>query len=150
MNAVCVFLESGSISSTFRGTSLDTHFSLLFSTPPSTFALGSSTSLSLFYPSMSPSTAPVQGRLCIGSQAEQFPLTGYDTKSLIEVRSEQTPINLLSRRGSLDTNADDFATTLDASEVCDAIDVARLTSPRFSQEREVSAFPLSVSCSQTH
>ena len=47
--------------------------------------------------------------------AEQFPLTGCEPKSLIEVSSEHTPITIPSRRGSLLT----IATTLDASEVCD-------------------------------
>ena len=44
-----------------------------------------------------------------------------------------------------DTNVDDLATTLDASEVCDTTDVERLTSPLFPQEREVSAIPFGVS-----
>ena len=43
----------------------------------------------------------------------------------------------------------DLATTLDASEVYDTTDVGRLTSPLFSQEREVSADPF-VPCSPTH
>ena len=42
-------------------------------------------------------------------------------------------------RGSLGTNVDDLATTLDASEVKDTTDVERLTSHLFSQEREASA-----------
>ena len=65
-------------------------------------------------------------------------------------RSEHTPVISLSRRGSLDTNVDDLATTLDASEVCDRTDVGRLTSPLFSQERGESAIPFGVSRSQTH
>ena len=65
-------------------------------------------------------------------------------KSLIEVSSEHTPIILPSRRGSLDTNVGDLATTLDASEVYDTTDVGRLTAPLFSQEREVNATPFSV------
>ena len=93
---------------------------------------------------MSPSTATLQGGSCIGRLAEQSPLTGYEPKSLIDVSREHTPIILPSRRGSLDTNVDDLATTLDASEVCDTTDVGRLTSPLFSQEREVSAIPLGV------
>ena len=76
--------------------------------------------------------------------------TSYEPKSLIEVSSEHTQIFLPSRRGSLDTNLDDFATTVDASEVYDISDVGRLTSPLSSQEREVSAVPFGVSCSQTH
>ena len=125
----------------------DPQFSSPFSTSFSALAPGSSTSASLLYTSMSPSTATLQGGSCIGRLAEQSPLTGYGPKSRIEVSSEHTPIILPSRRGSLDTNVDDLATTLDASEVCDTTDVGRLTSPLFSQEREVSAFPFGVSCS---
>ena len=55
----------------------------------------------------------------------------------------------MSRKGSLDTNFPDLATTADASQVYDTTDVGRLTSPLFSQEREVSASPFSVSCSLT-
>ena len=87
--------------------------------------------------------------LCLGRLAEQSSLTGYEPKSLIEVSSEHTPINLPSRKGSLDTNLDDLATNVDASEVYDTTDMGRLTSPRFSQEREVNADLFSVSCSQT-
>ena len=47
-------------------------------------------------------------------------------------------------------NAYDLATTVDASEVCDTTDVGRLTSPLLSQEREISANPFGVLCSQTH
>ena len=53
------------------------------------------------------------------------------------------------REGSLDTDLDDLATTVDASEVYDTKEVGRLTSPLFSQEREVSSVPSSVSRSQT-
>ena len=63
---------------------------------------------------------------------------------------QDTPINLLSRKGSLDTNLDDLATTVDASEVYDITDMGRLTSPLISQERKVTANPFSVSRSQTH
>ena len=83
---------------------------------------------------MSPSTATLQGGSCIGRLAEQSPLTGHGPKSLIEVNREHTPTILPSRRGSLDTNVDDLATTLDAFEGCDTTDVGRLTSPLFSQE----------------
>ena len=141
--------ESHSISSMFHRTLLDPQLSPHFSTPFSTFAPGLSTSLSLLYPSVCPSTATLQGGLCLGRLAEQSPLTGYEPKSLIEVISEHTPINLPSKQGSFDTNLDDLATTVDASEVYDTTDVGRLTSPLFSVEREVSANPFSVSCSQT-
>ena len=85
----------------------------------------------------------------LGRLSEQSPLTDYEPKSLIEVSSEHTPNNLPSRKGSLDTNLDDLATSVDASEIHDTTDVGRLASPLFSQKREVSAIPFSVSCSQT-
>ena len=69
------------------------------------------------------------------------PLTGYEPKSLIEVSSEHTRIDLPSRKGSLDTNLDDVATIVDVSQVHDITDVGRLTSPLFSQEQLVSAIP---------
>ena len=69
--------------------------------------------------------------------ARPNPLTGYEPKSLIEVSSERTPINIPSRTGSLDA----LATTVDASEIVDTTEVGQLTSPLFSQEREVSANP---------
>ena len=62
--------------------------------------------------------------------AEQSPLAGYEPRSLIEDSSEHTPINLPSRNGIVDTNLDDLATTVDASEMIDTTDVGRLTSPR--------------------
>ena len=56
---------------------------------------------------MIPSTATLQGGLFFGRLAEQFPFTGCEPKSLIEVSSEHTPIIIPSRRGSFDTNVDD-------------------------------------------
>ena len=72
----------------------------------------------------------------------------YEPKSLIEVSSEHTPINLPSRTGGVDTNLDDLATTVEASELPDTKDVGRLTSSLFSQKREVLS--LSVSLVLTH
>ena len=94
---------------------------------------------------MCPSTATRQGGLCFGRLDEQTPLTGYEPKSLIEV----IPINKPSRKGSLDTNLEDLATTSDASEVYNTKNIEQLTSPLFSQEREVSANQFGVSLSQT-
>ena len=102
---------------------LDPQSSPHFSAPFLALALGSSTTPSLLCPSASPSTATLQGRLCFGRLAEQFPLTGYEPKSLIEASSEYTPIDLPSRKGSPDTNLDDLATTVDASETHDKTDV---------------------------
>ena len=64
--------------------------------------------------------------------------------------SEATLIILPSRRCSLETNADDLAVTPGGSEACDRSDMGRLTSPLFSQEREVSANPISASFSHSH
>ena len=109
----------------FRGTLPDALFSSPFSTPCPTLVPSPMTTLSL---------------LC--------PLTGYEPKSLIVVSSVHTPINLSSRRGSLDTNLDHLATTVDASETIDTTEVGQLTSPLFSQEREDN--PFSVCGSQAH
>ena len=87
---------------------------------------------------MSPSTATLQ----FGRLAEQSPLTGYEPKSLVEVSSERTPIILFSRRGSLDTNVDDLAITLDWMRLKSAT--------QQTWDHEVSAIPFGVSCSQTH
>ena len=63
-------------------------------------------------------------------------------KSLIRVSSDtHIPIISYLRRGSLDANADEFATILGASEVCDKSNVGQLISPLFSQKREVSVIP---------
>ena len=83
--------------------------------------------------------ATPSGSLFFGRVAEQSLLTGYETKSLIEVSSEHTPINFPSRKGSFNSN--DLTTTVAASGVTDTIEVGQLTSPLFSQEREVSASP---------
>ena len=78
------------------------------------------------------------------------PVTQVMSPNLSSKSAANTPINVPSRKGSLDTNLDDLATAVDASEIHDTTDVGRLTSPLFSQERELSAIPFSVSCSQTH
>ena len=53
-------------------------------------------------------------------------------------------------KDSLDTNFDLLATTVDASEMLNTTDVGRLTSPLFSEEREVNANPFCVYGSETH
>ena len=126
----------------FHRTLLEPQLSPHCSAPFPALASGSSTTPSLLYRSASPSTATLHGGLCFGRLAEQCPLAGHEPKSLIKVSSEHTPIILLSRRGSLDTNVDDLATAVDASETHDTTDAGRLTSPLFSQVREVSAIPL--------
>ena len=131
-----------------RGTLLDAPSSSPFSTPFPPLAPSPTTSPSLLYPSASPSTATLQGRLLFGPLAEQFPLTDCEPKSLIDVSSEHTPINLHSRKGSLDTNLDELATTVDASEIYDATDVGQFASPLFPRGRETSALPTSASGSQ--
>ena len=143
---VLASMQSHSISSMFHRTLLDPQLSPHFSTPFPTLALGLSTSPSLL--SFDVSTATLHGGLCFGWLAEKLPLTGYEPKPLIEVSSEHTPINLPSKKGILDTNLDDLATTVDASEVYDTTDVGRLLSPLFFSG--ISADPFSVSRSQTH
>ena len=80
---------------------LSPHFSTLF-----LHLHSPTTSPSLLYPSASPSTATLQRGLRFSRLAEQSPLS----KSLIEVSSGHTPINLPSKWSSLDTNLDDLAT----------------------------------------
>ena len=105
---------------------------------------------SLLYPSTITYTAPLQGRLCFGRLAEQ-PVSQVMSPSLSsKSAAKHTPINLPSSKSSLDTNLDDLATTVDASEICNTTSVGRLSSPLFCQERDVNVFPFSVSCSQTH
>ena len=73
--------------------------------------------------------------------AEQSPLTNYEPKSLIDVSSEHTPIDILSRKNSFNTDVNDLTTTVAASEIAETIEAGPLTSPLFTQEREVSANP---------
>ena len=128
----------------FRGTLLDALFSSSpFSAPFPTLAPSPMTTPSLLCTSASSTTAPPQGGLLFGCLAEQSHFTCYEPKT-------HTPINVPSRKGSLDANLDDLAATVYASEIIDTTEVGQFTSPLFSQEREVSANPFSVSGSQTH
>ena len=124
MKTVCLSLKSHSMSSL---THSHTFLYTFFLTPA---------------PSTSPSSVPPQGGCCFRRLLEQSSLT-MEGPSLSPKSPKQTPTVLLSRRGSLDTDADDLATTLYASDVCDMTDVGRLTSPSFS-------LPFGVSCSQVH
>ena len=144
-----MFLQSHSISSMFHRTLLDPHF------------LHCSSRLLLHLHLVRPPflpcfilqcvhPLPLCTEACFGQFVEESTLTSYEPKSLIEVSSEHTPIILHPRRGSYDTNLDDPATTVDASEVYDTTGVGRLTSSRFAQEREAGAVSSGVSCSQTH
>ena len=107
------------------------------------------TSPSLLYLSASPSAVPLQGGLRFGRLAEQSPLTGYEPESLIEVSSEHTPINLLSRERQPRTNL-----RISRPLWMRLKSTARRTWDgwllHFSQECEVSAIPFGASCSQTH
>ena len=86
--------------------------------------------------------------MLFGHLVESTPLTGYEPKTCIDVSSEHTPINCPSRRNSFNTDYNDLTTTVAASETTDAKEVGQLTSPLFSQEREVSSYPFGVSGSQ--
>ena len=94
--------------------------------------------------SSNPCATPQEG-LLFCRLTEQSPLTACEPKSLIEVSSEYTPISYPSRKNSLDTDFNDLATTVAASERIDTADLVQLTSPLSTQEREVSANPFSVS-----
>ena len=86
----------------------------------------------LLNPSSPRPCATPQGGMLSGRLTEQSSLTGYDPKSLIQVSSERTPINLLSRR------------SFDASEITDTTEVGPLTSPLFVQKIDVSTNPFNV------
>ena len=73
------------------------------------------------------------------------PLTSYESKSLIEVSSEHTPINFPSRKNSFNTNVNDLTATVAASDTAETIEARQLTSPLFTQEREISSNPFGVS-----
>ena len=75
--------------------------------------------------------------------AEQSPITGYEPKDLIETSIEYTPINFPTRKKSFTTDIDDVPTTV-ASDITETIEAGQLTSPLFTQEREVSANPFGV------
>ena len=64
--------------------------------------------------------------------------------------AEHPPINFFSRKDNFDTDFNDLATAAAASEIIDTTEVGQLNSPLFSQEREVSGNPFSVSGSQAH
>ena len=75
---------------------------------------------------------------------EQSPITGLEPKDLIEISSDYTPINFPSRKNSFTTDIDDVPTVA-ASDIAEIFKEGQLTSPLFTQEREVSANPSSVS-----
>ena len=52
-----------------------------------------------------------------GRTAEQSPLTGCEPSSLIDISSEYTPINFLSRKNSYGTDLNDVPTTAATSDV---------------------------------
>ena len=78
---------------------------------------------------------------------EQSPITGLEPKDLIEISSDYTPINFPSRKNSFATDIDDVPTVA-ASDIAETLKEGQLTSPLFTQEREVSANPFSVSVIQ--
>ena len=101
---------------------------------------------SLLQAGMSANTwADPRGGLLFGRMAEQGLLRGHEPKSLIEVSSEHTPIDFSSRKNSFNTDVNDLATTVAASEIAETLEVEELTSPLFTQEREVSANLFGVS-----
>ena len=77
--------------------------------------------------------------------AEQRFLLGFEPKDLIEISSEHTPIKFPSRKNSFSTDIDNVPTIVAASDITDTFEAGQLTSPLFTQEREVSANPFGVS-----
>ena len=82
-----------------------------------------------------------------GRMAEQSRLTGCEPKNLIEISSQHTPINHLSRRNSFSTNLDDVPTSA-ASDATDTLD-AGITSPLLTQERKVNPVSLCPAASSS-
>ena len=54
--------------------------------------------------------------------AEQSAVPGYDPNSIVEVSSEQTPINVPSIKDSFNTDFNDLVTTVAVSEITDTIE----------------------------
>ena len=81
----------------------------------------------------------------IDRTAEQSPFIGYEAKDLIEIASEHTPINFPSRKNSFSIDINDVPPTIVASDIIETIEAGQLTSPLFTQERDVSANSFSFS-----
>ena len=62
---------------------------------------------------------PRSGSL-FGRMAEQSPTTGFESKDLIEISSEYTPSNFLSRKNSFTPDIDDVPTVV-ASDITETI-----------------------------
>ena len=75
------------------------------------------------------------------------PISCYEPEDLIDISSEYTPITFPSRKNSFTTDIDDVPTVV-ASDITETIEAGQLTSPLFTQEREVSANPFGVSVFQ--
>ena len=131
------------------------HFArCIFSSPFSslflTLARSPLTSPSLLHLSASQSTATLQGWLCFGRLAEQPLLPQVTNPSLSSKSAASTPRST-SRTGSLDKKTSTIsATKVGALEMLNTSDLGRLTSSLLSQERQVSAFPFSVSRISAH
>ena len=100
------------------------------------------------YTPMSPFT--LQGVLCCGRLSEQLILlTGYEHTSFIE--SAANTLRLIHFRDrAVSTTTFTTSRPLWMHLKFTTTQIGQLTSPLFSQEREVSANPFCVSCSQTH
>ena len=80
-------------------------------------------------------TAPIpRDDSLFGRMAEQSSLTGCEPNSLIEISSEDTPVNVSSRRNGLGTDLNDVPTAVAASDVAEIHDERQLTSPLFTQK----------------
>ena len=75
-----------------------------------------------------------------GRMAEQSPTAGFELKDLIEISGQHMPINFPSRKNSFTTDIDDVPTL----RLTETIEAGQLTSPLFTEEREVSANPFGV------
>ena len=87
--------------------------------------------------------ADPRGGSWFGRIAEQSPLTGCEPNTLVEISSEYTPTNFLSRRTSFTTDLNNVP-----SDFTELHDERQLSSPLSSHEREEIASPFSASVHQ--
>ena len=83
-----------------------------------------------------------------GRVAEQSSLKVYEAKDLIEITGGTRQSTSLQEKTVSGTDMNSVSPTVVASDTTETIDAGQLTSPLFTQEREVSATPFGVSAFQ--
>ena len=124
-----VFPKSHSISSMFRGTLLDALFISLFCTSFTTLAPSSMTTLSLLY-----HFNEFARRVGLWP-IEQSPLTDCEPKTPLRSAAITRRSICLREKSILDSDLNDFTTTVDVFEMIEPTDVGHLTSALFSGAR---------------